>query len=780
MTDKVMPYYDAAHRYLDAGWWPIYLNEEKHGLPKGYTGYNGRAVTRTEVDEWARKFPSANVALRLPRDVVALDVDHYGDKRGADSLAALVDKYGPLPPTLVATARDLPSGKYLFKVPVGTQLVSTPGPSIETLQFHHRYVVAWPSRHHSGATVRWIDEASGEVLDRVPEFDDLPDLPWSWLEGLSESGSGCVADAATEEEVRAWIDRCTANRAPRWLDHLIAKAEWKAPANRHDTIYKALCDITREAEIGAYPAQEALERLHKVYEANNHGNDDSFEGMVGWAVGQLNAEDADERLERARERLERYTDPTKGLLITATATSSITVPAAIDDSNMAAAFADTLQGGYLYVASWRRWHRWDGRRWADDDTEAIHEKARRWVLDLGAHLLEAGAPAAVVGSVAGYRSRSKLDALVTLARRMDGIAARADEFDRHPTLLNVANGVIDLTTGELRDHDPALRLRKLADTHYDPDATHPDVDAVVAVVEDDVRTWVQRLAGYAATGETIEDIVPVFDGAGANGKTTLLEACAAALGDYAGAAPAKLIMRTSNDEHPTIKADLLGRRLVWISETEEGGSLRMEQLKSLTGGDRIKARFMRADYFEFQPTHTLIVATNHRPRVNSTEHAAWRRLRLVPFPHTYRSPEDAQPGDRVRDARLRNRLKSPRQRSAMLAWIVTGAVDWHDHGLGECDTITAATTAWRRSEDYIARFIDDRLDLGGDGNTRGRALYAAYREWCDEEGRPAKSNKNFTEDFLTHDEVTNAGVDVVRPQNVAHYRRVQIRASTGI
>ncbi|MEZ5237452.1 MAG: phage/plasmid primase, P4 family [Microthrixaceae bacterium] len=275
--------------------------------------------------------------------------------------------------------------------------------------------------------------------------------------------------------------------------------------------------------------------------------------------------------------------------------------------------------------------------------------------------------------------------------------------------------------------------------------------------------------------------MPVADGGGSNGKSTLLEAVGAALGEYAAAAPAKLIMRTHNDEHPTIKADLMGKRLVWISETEEGGSLRMEQLKALTGGDRIKARFMRADYFEFNPTHTLIIATNHRPNVNSTEHAAWRRLRLVPFPYTYRSPEDCEGDDRPIDKRLRVRLRDGKaQRSAMLAWLVAGAVKWNAEGLPECPTITEATGQWRRSEDVILRFIEDRLRLGVGARTRGGQLWDTYRDWCDQEGRNAGSSKNFITKFMAHEDVQNAGIDVVRPQGVAHYRGVEIRGIPAI
>lgn len=451
----------------------------------------------------------------------------------------------------------------------------------------------------------------------------------------------------------------------------------------------------------------------------------------------------------------------------------LTVPKSIDDAHMAESFAEQIRGRYLYVAASRRWYRWDGRRWRSDDVEAVFEQGRQFVLDLSTHMLAISADSEMVKRVVGYRSRARLDALVTVTRRIDGIAARMDEFDRDPDLLNCANGIIDLRDGTLSPHDPKQRMTKLANVAYRPDATNADVEQMLEAMDYDVRAWFLALIGYAATGHTSEDVVAVMDGTGANGKTTVLEAAGDALGDYAGPAASQLIMRTGRDEHPTIKADLQGKRLVWISETEEGGSLRMEQLKALTGGDTIKARVMRGDYFDFTPTHTLVVATNHRPYVNATEHAAWRRLRLVPFPHTYLSPAEAQEGDRVMDRGLRRRLKGIQQREAMLARIVAGAFSWYKTGLPESPTIEAATLAWRRSEDVILRFIDEELAFDADTQITGRDLYLAYTDWCRNEGRPAKSNKNFATEFLSHAMVQEAGVNRVNVSNVSTYRGVR-------
>jgi len=432
--------------------------------------------------------------------------------------------------------------------------------------------------------------------------------------------------------------------------------------------------------------------------------------------------------------------------------AELEVPTSVDDANMAAAFGRIIDGRYLHCGQLGGWYRWDGRRWAHDHTEAVYETCRRWVLTLGAQMFRSGIDDEKIKQVTRYRTKAKIDAVVVLARRLRNIAANVDEFDKHPHLLCARNGTIDLRTGALAGHDPQLRITKIVDVDYQPDAHHPDVDAVLDVVTPAVRSWLQQLLGYAATGHVSEDLMPVLDGTGSNGKTTLLTAVSAALGEYAAPASAKLLMKSGHDEHPTLIADLHGRRLVYVEETAEGGALRTEAMKALTGGSELKARFMRADYFSFTPTHQLVVATNHRPAVNSTEHATWRRLRLVPFPHRYTRAEDARPGDRIVDRGLRARLRTgERQRAAMLAWIVAGAGAWHRDGIVDCPEITEATAEWRRSEDVILRFFEDRCELTPGASVRSSELHRAYAAWCEHEGRPSSSNKELTKRIEAHD-----------------------------
>ncbi len=225
------------------------------------------------------------------------------------------------------------------------------------------------------------------------------------------------------------------------------------------------------------------------------------------------------------------------------------VPTSFNDAHVAEALAVYLHNRWLYVAAWNRWLYWDGTRWAHDQTEQVYEQARQWVIELVATVARVGASSEDVRRAARYRDRYKLEAALTMARRVDGISAAPSDFDRHPDQLNVANGIVNLYTGELTPHDPRLRHTKLAPVDYVPGARHHDIFEVLRVVSPGIVGWLKVLLGYACTGHTSEDVVAVFDGSGANGKSTLLEAVGSVLGDYAAAVSPQLVMRTKAPEH---------------------------------------------------------------------------------------------------------------------------------------------------------------------------------------------------------------------------------------
>lgn len=203
--------------------------------------------------------------------------------------------------------------------------------------------------------------------------------------------------------------------------------------------------------------------------------------------------------------------------------------------------------------------------------------------------------------------------------------------------------------------------------------------------------------------------------------------------DYALKAPAGLLMVKRNDSHPTERADLFRKRLVVCSETEQGKRLAESLVKDLTGGERIRARRMREDFWEFSPTHKMILCTNHKPEIKSTDHAIWRRPWLVPFMVTI--PEGQQ------DKRLPDKLRAEAQ--GILAWAVRGCRDWQQDGLGLPEEVRAATAQYREEQDVLAAFLSDCCQIGPEHKAKRSDLYDKYQWWCRENRETEVGAKEF-------------------------------------
>jgi putative DNA primase/helicase len=382
-----------------------------------------------------------------------------------------------------------------------------------------------------------------------------------------------------------------------------------------------------------------------------------------------------------------------------------------------------------YVGQWGSWLVWDGRRWERDHAGNVHELAKASVASMWRELATIDNPdrrEAQAKWAVRSEGAARIEAMVRLARTDPRVAVGPDDLDADPWALNALNGTVDLRTGLLRPHDPAALHTKVASVQYLLDAQAPRFHQFLeAIVPDpDVRVFLQRAVGYSLTGLTTEQVLFFAHGSGANGKSTLFETLLALLGDYGRHSDPELLLAKGGDVHPTGVADLMGARLVVSSEIEEGRRLAEATVKQLTGGDRIKARYMRQDFFEFTPTHKLFLHANHRPIVRGTDHAIWRRLRLVPFTVTIeRSDQDPHLA-----ARLEGELPG------ILNWALAGARDWIHGGLTEPLAVQAASDDYRADMDILGAFLADRCVQFPYAQVTAEHLYRAYTDWCDENG----------------------------------------------
>ena len=342
-------------------------------------------------------------------------------------------------------------------------------------------------------------------------------------------------------------------------------------------------------------------------------------------------------------------------------------------------------GKYLrWVGPLGKWFYFDGRRWVADETGevmrcakatalAIRKETEAWSPDPGELFKWAGKS----------KSRERLQAMVSLAASEPGIALVPGQLDADPWLLNVENGTLDLRTGKLRLHEPDDLQTKMCNAAYSVHATSERWERFLDEITGGsaaLKGLLQRAVGCSLSGAENEKMLFILWGEGDTGKTTFLRIVMEVLGDYAIQAERNLLLQRKHEAHPTGVADLLGRRMAVCTEVSKDQRFDSALVKQLTGGDRLKARRMRQDFFEFDPTHTLWLACNDVPQVDLSDQALENRLCIMHF--THRIPVEQQ------DKYLVDRLLE--DRTAILAWAVQGCLAWQREGLNAAPTLAQA------------------------------------------------------------------------------------------
>lgn len=387
------------------------------------------------------------------------------------------------------------------------------------------------------------------------------------------------------------------------------------------------------------------------------------------------------------------------------------------------------------------WLVWDCKRWVSDDTGEAERRAKASATSLftDAEAAARAGDGAAADHLASWAVKScsahKIRDALRLAQSESEVVVRAADLDRDPNLFNAANGTVELRTGKLRDHDREDLLTKLSPVAFDPVATCPRFERFLGEIfaaNEELIGFMRRLAGYALTGATTEQVLAFFHGLGANGKSVLMRVLQHVLGDYAMIADFSTFLVSSNDGGPRNDiARLRGARMVSAIEADAGRRLSESMIKQLTGTDAIAARLLYRESFEFVPTFKIILVANHRPVIKGTDHAMWRRLRLVPFDVTF--AEDK------RDPHLVERLleESP----GVLAWCVRGCLEWQARGLGVPEAVRAATERYRNEQDVLGAFLADECTVSPHARVTASALFGRYSEWCRSNGEEPISQR---------------------------------------
>lgn len=395
-----------------------------------------------------------------------------------------------------------------------------------------------------------------------------------------------------------------------------------------------------------------------------------------------------------------------------------------------------------YTAGWG-WLVYDGRKWRRDDIGSVTRFAKSVLHDCVAVLNERSERHSLWDSVEAdfgvkrkdYEthvrasfSSGRIEAMLKMASSEPEITARTEEFDQESWLLNCKNGIVDLTDGTLRPHDPHLYFTQALPHEY-PTIMQPACPRWEAFLHEvccgdaELVDFLHRAVGYTLTGETKEQKLFFLYGDGANGKSTFLEVLRFVLGDYSTHLSFEALLKSRNSAPEKAWANLPGKRFATSSEAGEARSWNEEAVKAITGGDTIRGEHKYKDSFEFRPAAKIWVAANDRPRIDGVNEGIWRRFFLIPFAAEI-------PLER-RDPGLLKALQE--ESSGILHWATRGAMRWYREGLRNIPTcMRSAMEDYRSDNDTIARWINDRCLLGPGLAATPAELLKDHNEWAKE------------------------------------------------
>ncbi len=391
-----------------------------------------------------------------------------------------------------------------------------------------------------------------------------------------------------------------------------------------------------------------------------------------------------------------------------------------------------------YSPHLKKWFIWDGKRWRLDELGVIYMFAKhtsRSIMD-EEEVFEGDAK--YLRSFArGSENLQRIRAMIELASKHESITVRPDIFDQDPWLLNCLNGTIDLRTKELLPHNPDHMITKLVPVEFDPEAKCPLFDNFLHTImheNDDLIGFLRRALGYALTGITKEECMFFLYGIGANGKSTLIETLRAIIGEYSRQTDMNTFLERRSESVRNDIAMLKGTRFVTAVEAEDGKHLSESVVKQMTGQDKVTARFLYGEFFEYMPTFKIFVGTNYKPIIKGIDEGIWRRIVLIPFEVTI--PKEK------RDHQLKEKLLT--ELPGILAWAVQGCLEWQKQGLNAPAEIIEAVSEYRGDMDLLSDFLESESIVIGDGiKVRSRDIYKAYQKWCEEEGLTALRQTTF-------------------------------------
>ena len=582
-----------------------------------------------------------------------------------------------------------------------------------------------PPTWHKGAGVSrsWILPSDGNF--RISKAPD------SVIERLISDFSKKTS-VAEIEVAKARIDQLTGyadENHPynvKAIEKILSEACSAPEGGRNNAVYKAAWQITSLMASQNLSPDSGLVRLGMVA-AQLGLPETEYSSAIrnGWRWGKENPRSAPVLVQVGQSTVATKKQTKKEAESTEIEQFSILPEDEYSDLKFAELVIGTFGDRFRYVEAWKTWASWDASSGVWVQSQCMHhEFFKEFAIGDDTHL----------GSTAKIRAAS---ALAMSDRR---IMTKPDYFDSQVDYLNVKNGVLDLTNGELLNHDPAFMATKQACVEFNLTATCPKFIATLELVQPDpeIRQFLQRWLGTVLCGRTLAESVVNY-GDGANGKSTILESVGLVMGSYFAKMPRGFIAKSKSDRHPAELVTLYGARFALASETDISDALDEAKIKMILGDGSITARRMNENFWSFIPTHKFAIAANHMPSIVGQDSGIWRRLAFVPW--TITIPEEQRQPEY-------EKVLFEEEASGILNWLLAGYRQYQEQGLAIPEKVKAAGKGIQEMSDWLGEFFAEHLTtkpkpgFSDVDRIRASQVYEIYKKWAGANSLPIlPSNK---------------------------------------
>lgn len=671
--------------------WP----KAKNPIPK-----NGCYAATTDPAQLRQWWPddTNNIAIATGYGIIVIDLDNDPDngKYGDEIWSEWEREHGQAPDTWECLTGG--GGRHLYfrcndeRLTVGANIA----PGVD-FRGSGGYVIAPPSVHQSGNRYEW-------EVSHQPHETPLADLP-EWLHAILLSGTKATTKTAATEIP----DKITKGERNAELFRLAASLR-----ARGLSVEAIIAAVMKENELRCDPPLSADEVTTICNSAGRYEK--------GRTRSTVDATERRDMNTLKPETNKRYTwnDIGNGYL-----------------------FADWYKDTARYAPERKKWMVYDGRRWTPDTGNLrvmeMCKKLADVLMMYALTLTDEKQRGDYIKHVSKWQQRNYRETILKDAASVYPVEIAA--FDTDPFLFNCLNGTLDLRTRSFHQHEAGDMLSKLAGVNYDPDAKSPRWERFIdeTMQSADKAAFLQKGLGYSLTGDTSHEcfFMP-YGPTSRNGKGTCMETMMQLMGDYGRTATPDTIAQKQkpNGSGPSEDiARLAGARFVNISEPDRKMVLSSALVKTLTGKDKITARYLNENSFEYYPQFKLWINTNHLPTVTDSTLFSSGRVKIIPFDRHFTETE--------RDEGLKAELSKPENLSAVLNWCLDGLWMIEETGFDPPEEVLTATDEYRRSNDKISRFLDDEMEPEPLAETRTSEAYRRYQAWCASNGFFPENSANF-------------------------------------